>query len=149
MDKELINDERIFLDMEFETKEQLLQFMVNKLESEGIITDGLKFCEDISQRESVSLTAIGDDIAFPHAQSDYVTSTILAFGRNKKKILWDADTGITVNLIFLFAVKKDQDNLNDYITSFSKVARKLTNKNNIELLQTINEVEKIKELLND
>jgi mannitol/fructose-specific phosphotransferase system IIA component (Ntr-type) len=62
----------------------------------------------VRRRESSMSTDIGFGIGLPHASTDLISDVIVAIGRSRKGIQFDALDGKPVNLVMLFLVPTGQ-----------------------------------------
>lgn len=139
----------IYLGIDYQTKEELIQYLVHELEKNGYVSDAAGFYSDVIEREKISLTAIGDYIAIPHAQSEYVTKSVIAVGRNKHPIVWDSNSEMMVNVVFMFAVGTNPEQLSQYIGMLSMLAKKLAQKEVLSKIQEVSSYVELVELLNN
>lgn len=97
--KNLFRKELIFLNIEFDNKEDLLRMMCRKMEVMGYVTED--FENSVLEREKASSTEVGNLIAIPHGYSRYVIHSIISVALLKNPIKWfDSDK---VDLVFLLA----------------------------------------------
>lgn len=89
MAKELINNNLVMFDVEADTAEDVIGMIAGLMESEDRLKDKEGYIADVIKREKSSSTAIGFSVATPHAKSEHVKESTLAFVRLKKKIRWD------------------------------------------------------------
>lgn len=68
MSKILFEKEHIYLDKEFNNKEELIKFAGQKLVEAGYVTD--EYIESMLRRENLLTTYISDEIALPHGERD-------------------------------------------------------------------------------
>jgi len=69
-------------------------------------------------------TAIGSQVAIPHARSDNVRSFIIAFGCSREGINFNALDNEPVKLIFLMGTPKEEG-INDYLKILAHLTRLL------------------------
>jgi mannitol/fructose-specific phosphotransferase system IIA component (Ntr-type) len=96
---ELIPVEAVVLDVVGETKDEVLEELVTKLD----LSDEahLAVCRVLDEREAKGSTGIGHGIAIPHARCDEVEALRMAYGRKPAGIDWDANDGEPVHHVFL------------------------------------------------
>lgn len=85
------------------SKDDILFTLNTILKKQGYVSDD--FLNDIYEREKISSTIIGDNIALPHPIGDSVLKSCIFVPINPKGINWDKDQSI--KFIFLFAVKSE------------------------------------------
>jgi len=96
---ELIPVEAVVLDVVGETKDEVLEELVTKLD----LSDEahLAVRRVLDEREEKGSTGIGHGIAIPHARCDEVEVLRMAYGRKPAGIDWDANDGEPVHHVFL------------------------------------------------
>ena len=103
----VISDKLIFIDEEFSTKNEVIEFIVNQAEKSGYISDFKDFYASVQKREEEVPTAIGYQIAIPHGKSEAVNHPFIAFIRTKDEFQWSADNEEMVRLVFLIGVPQE------------------------------------------
>ena len=103
--------------------------------------------EDIKQkileRESVAMTAIGKEIAIPHARCGFLTEFYLAIGICKEGISWEALDGESVKIVCMIAGPEDRHR--DYLSFLSFITSVLREE---EVRQTLLKEENKKNIVN-
>lgn len=104
--KQITSEKLIFLDCDFNTKEEVIRFLVERLYQEGRITSKEDFLKAVMEREALSETGISDGVAIPHGKSDAVRQATFTFARMKKPVKdWESlDEDNEVTLVFLLAI---------------------------------------------
>lgn len=64
------------------------------------VTDFAAFCQAVLERETISSTAMGFGVAFPHARVDHVQEIVMAAGRSEEGVLFPG-AAEPVRLIFV------------------------------------------------
>lgn len=100
---EYTEEDLFFVDTKFETKEDIINFITNKMVKKGYLKEGDK--ESFFKRENVSSTEIGNLIAIPHAIDIAPEISKVCILINKKTILWDEEQ---VKLVILMSIEKEQ-----------------------------------------
>jgi PTS system fructose-specific IIC component len=88
------------------TRDEIIDEMIAKLDSEGVLTSREEFKQAIINRENESSTGIGMNIAIPHGKSDAVTKPRVVFGIKQDGVDWKSLDGTEAKLIFMIAVPK-------------------------------------------
>ena len=78
---DLIRPEWIRLDMEGESREEVIRALAGILDRSGILSDKEQYLADVFEREKMGSTAIGFDVAIPHGKSRGVKEPAVAFAR--------------------------------------------------------------------
>jgi len=118
---DLITPGRIKVPLLGETKDALLEELVDLVATDSAITDRDAVLESVRERESVLSTGIGHGVAIPHGRTPAVTRLCLAAGVTERPVDFDALDGQPVRLFFLligpdFAAA-------DHIKALSRISR--------------------------
>lgn len=105
---------------------QLLQPNPNVINFSG-------FYEELLARERIESTCLGNEIAFPHARTDYLKGMVLAVGRSPQGV-WFENCGQTVKLIFVIGTPKRM--VTDYLSVVGGLARLLKDSSTRDKLMT-------------
>lgn len=89
------------------TRDEAIEHLVGQLNKYDYITDTERLKADVLKREMESTTAIGMNVAIPHAKSDAVKKPIVAVMNNKQGVNWDSLDGTLPKIVFLIAVPSD------------------------------------------
>ncbi len=84
-----------------DNKNDVLAELINVLIASGLTMDRAKAIDVLQQREKLGSTGIGDGVAIPHGKVSDLSNLVIAFGRSKKGIPFDAVDGKPVHLFFL------------------------------------------------
>ncbi len=118
--RDLFTAEVVKLDLESETKDDLLKELVSLLgldeKSEAILFKTLK------RRENLGSTGIGKGIAIPHCRSLVVSRLRLAYGRKSSGMDFNAIDGASVQNFFLI-VAPPLEVSNQYLPVLGKIAQ--------------------------
>ncbi|GMG95271.1 BglG family transcription antiterminator [Tepidimicrobium xylanilyticum] len=139
-----IDNEFIFLQQNFKSKEEVIEFITSKLYKRGRIDS--RFYQSVLERESMDTTEIGNLLAIPHGDSEYVISSTISILTLKKPILWDDEK---VQIVFLLAVKKEDYSKDDTMKDFFKYLNNLSSDQKLlEQMVKENNISKFIKLLN-
>ncbi|RIL77496.1 PTS mannose transporter subunit IIABC [Staphylococcus cohnii] len=89
------------------SRDEAIDQLIENLNEQGYITDQSQLKSDVLKREMESTTAIGMNVAIPHAKSDAVKTPIVAVMNNKQGVKWESLDGTLPQLIFLITVPSD------------------------------------------
>jgi PTS system fructose-specific IIA component len=153
----LINENLIHLDIELNTKEEVIKALTqivlkeNRLSSYESCTALLEertpicnetkdycyetFLKNVLDREELSTTGIGFGIAIPHGKCCAVAEPTVVFARLKKSIDWQSLDGEPVEAVFLLAVPNSSAS-NEHLRILAALARKLMHDDFKEMLFT-------------
>lgn len=122
---ELLRKDTIILDLKSTTKAEVIDELVNKLDSAGVLNDKEAYKAAILKRESEFSTGIGDGIAIPHAKTAAVKTPTLAFGLSKNGVDYDSLDGNPANIFFMIAASEGADNA--HLETLSRLSTMLMN----------------------
>ena len=117
---ELLTEETIILDVKANSKQNVLNELIEQLNDAGKLNDKAAFMTDILAREEQSTTGIGDGIAIPHAKSAAVKQPAIAFGRSTEGIDYASLDGQPAHLFFMIAATDGANN--DHLEALSRLA---------------------------
>ncbi|BBD88890.1 MULTISPECIES: PTS fructose transporter subunit IIABC [Staphylococcus] len=91
------------------TRDEAIDTLLSKLNEHHYISDVETVKDAILKREAESTTAIGMNVAIPHAKSNAVKQPVVAVMSNRKGIQWESLDGSLPQLVFLIAVPNDSN----------------------------------------
>jgi PTS system fructose-specific IIC component len=97
----------VIFDMKASTKDEAIEELVGLAAGSNMIKDGEMLLQDVKEREELVTTGVGYGVAFPHAKTRSAKGIVIAFGRSKKGIEFDAMDHKPVQLFFLIAAPED------------------------------------------
>lgn len=121
--RQLITKELITLDLEAKDKDSAIIELARLMEREGKLNSRPEYLKAVDERETLTTTAVGLEVAIPHARSPAVRQTAIAFGKSKG-FRWDRDGQEVVRLVFLLAVPSENPN-KEYMGLLASLARML------------------------
>ncbi|MDK2917770.1 MAG: nitrogen system component [Candidatus Petromonas sp.] len=142
---ELISKELISLDLQADTKAELINEMVELLDQNGRLSDKDAFEKAVLEREKTYSTGIGMGIAIPHGKSAGVKKASIAFGRKNKGIDFDSLDGKPAKMFFLIAVPEASNDV--HLKILSKLSRSLMHEQTRKALMEANEAQDIINIL--
>lgn len=99
---ELIVENAILTELSSKTKLQAIDELLNVLISSGRLNSNKsEVLANLTERENIGTTGIGDRVAIPHACSSSMRQTVIAIGRSKEGIDFNSLDKKPVHLIFL------------------------------------------------
>ncbi|QOT00755.1 PTS sugar transporter subunit IIA [Brevibacterium sp. JNUCC-42] len=128
------------------TRDEVIDEMIQKLDSAGAISSISDFKQAILSREQESSTGIGMNIAIPHGKSDSVKKTSVVFGLKSDGVDWTSLDGTDAKLIFMIAVPKESEG-NEHLKILQMLSRKLMDESFREQLLSIKTKEEAYQLL--
>lgn len=118
-----ISRELIDPNLEISDKTDCLRRMVDMMGRQNAISDTRVGLEKILDRERMMSTGIGEGLAIPHAKTDVMKQSRVAFARVVKGLDFDALDGKPVHLIFLLIGPPDSASL--HVKILAGIARLL------------------------
>lgn len=116
--------ELIETDLKGETRDDIIDEMIQKLKQVGALHSVTEFKQAIMNREQESTTGIGINIAIPHGKSAAVRKPSVVFGIKQLGIDWNSLDGTKAKLIFMIAVPKGNEG-NEHLKILQMLSRKL------------------------
>ena len=98
---DILSAESIIVDLQGESKEEIIIELVNSLPVGDAITDRDQALQAVIDREKIMSTGIGDGIAIPHGKSAAVTELVAAMGTQRRGMDFDALDGEPAYVFFL------------------------------------------------
>ncbi|PLR77334.1 PTS fructose transporter subunit IIA [Bacillus sp. V3-13] len=99
---EYTREELVFLQEKFETREEVLNFLGEKLKSLGLVDD--EFIQSVFAREALSPTCFGNFVAIPHPMVPQTDKTFWSICTLQKPIIWEDKR---VQFVCLLSVEKN------------------------------------------
>ena len=90
---DILSAKSVIVDLKGETKEEIIEELVDALEVGEVITNRDKVLQAVLEREKIMSTGIGDGIAIPHGKSDAVVELTAALGIHKRGVDFEALDG--------------------------------------------------------
>jgi len=118
---ELLKPEFIISDLKGETKEEIINELIDLFKNDLRVDDIEKVRSAVLDREKVMSTGVGKGFAIPHGKTNAVKEIVGAFGKIKDGIDYESLDGNPVQLVFLLVGK---DNLiSTHIKLLSRISR--------------------------
>jgi mannitol/fructose-specific phosphotransferase system IIA component (Ntr-type) len=102
-----LKPEYISLAMPADSKEDLLDAMVNLAAKNPHVLDAKKMRSAVLEREKIMSTGVGKNFAIPHGKTDAVDDIILAFGVTARPIDYSSMDNEPVRLVLLLVSKEN------------------------------------------
>ena len=110
-----------------DTKMGVLHELIDILIKSGLKFDREKAFDVLYQREKLGSTGIGDGVAIPHGKIAEIQDLVVAFGRSKNGISFDAIDGKPVNLFFLLLAP--ENSTGQHLKALAKISKMLKTTN--------------------
>ncbi|RPK06063.1 PTS fructose transporter subunit IIABC [Priestia endophytica] len=145
---EITNLELIETDLTGETRDEIIDEMIGKLNGVGVLHSEEEFKKAIMNREQEGTTGIGMSIAIPHGKSDAVKKPSVVFGIKQSGVDWKSLDGTEAKLIFMIAVPKESEG-NEHLKILQMLSRKLMDDSYKERLLSVQTKEEAYKLLDE
>ncbi|RIN64739.1 PTS fructose transporter subunit IIABC [Staphylococcus simulans] len=144
---ELIDNNQVFLDENFNSKDQVLSFIAKKANELNISSDYNSVYEGFKERERQSSTGMENGIAIPHVSSEQILEPKLIIVHLNGGIDWPAlDNKMTDFVISILVPKNNNDT---HLSILSKLSRKLISVDYINKLKKATSEEEIVQIIKE
>ncbi|WP_291255166.1 PTS sugar transporter subunit IIA [Fusobacterium sp.] len=143
---EVLNENNIYLNLEANTKEEVIELLAEELNKTNKLINKELFIEDVYKREAEGITGIENGLALPHGKSSGVKKTTIVVAKLKKAIFWETLDDSLVDLVVLFAVRLEDKN-ETHLKLLSRIAGNLAEEENIEKIKKLTNKKEIIEIL--
>lgn len=120
---DLLREDTIQVNLQANSKDSVIDELVETLERAGKLTDKATFKQEILKREKHTTTGIGDGVAIPHAKTNAVKEPAIAFGRSSHGIDYDSLDGQPSKLFFMIAASEGANN--EHLETLSRLSSML------------------------
>ena len=141
-DKIYLERDNIHLNLDFNNKEDLIEYISEDLIKKGLVSD--KFYESVMNREKISSSYVGNSIAIPHPLEKVSKKTFWVLTTLKNSIDWD---GKQTKLVIFLIINKDEKYTID--SMYNKLLKIIENPNIINEILSKNQSEKIYKLVQE
>ena len=118
-----LKPEAINLDLQSRQKTAALREVAEMLTRNKSVANFDAFLHEILDRERISNTALGHDVAIPHARTEQCAEILIAVGRSVEGIDFESKDNGPVRLIFLIGTPKQM--VTEYLRVVGNLARML------------------------
>lgn len=146
-DTQFLSEDNIVIGLDVKTQFEAISQLAGILEKNGNISDAEAFTKDVLERESITTTGIGNNIAIPHGKSTSVKHDSLVFAKNKTPLEWNSLDGSKVSIIFLMAVSSGGAG-NDHLEMLAKLSGRLMDDDFVAAIKAEDDPKKILEIFN-
>ncbi|MFZ5968380.1 MAG: PTS sugar transporter subunit IIA [Bacillota bacterium] len=103
---DLITRDMILLDLDANTKGEVIEKLSMVLQNQDRLHDFNGFIEQVHRREETFPTSLGYGFAIPHGKCDAVKNATLAFARLNQEVQWSEEE--KARYVFLIAVSEQE-----------------------------------------
>ncbi len=118
----IIKPEQVNLDMSGTKRMEAIEEVVGLLKEHENMINYEGFLEEIVARERAESTCLGNEVAFPHARTNYIKEMVIAAGVSKGGVLFE-NSNQMVKLIFVIGTPKRM--VTEYLAVVGALARLL------------------------
>lgn len=122
----MIRESLIFAKQEIASKDDVIHFVAEQADKEGLLTDQKTFLQAVYRREEEISTSLGYGMAIPHGKTDAVKTPFMAFVSTKTPFKWDNSMNDEVEAIFLIGVPKTNTEML-HLKAIAAISKKLMN----------------------
>jgi len=120
--KKVLSPNAVWVDLKAETKDGIIEEMVDRLVAAGKIKDRDTVLKAVLEREAKMSTGMQNGVAIPHGKTDAVKSLVAAIGLNKAGINFDSMDGspCTIFILTLSPIKRAGPHM-QFLTEVSRL----------------------------
>ena len=122
---EILSGKSVVVGLKGQSKQDILEELVDVLEVGEKITDREKVLEAVLQREEIMSTGIGHGIAIPHGKSEFVKELGGVLGIKSEGVEFDSLDGQPTFIFFLLVSPMDVSG--PHIKALARISRMLKN----------------------
>ena len=100
-------EDLVSFDLKATTKNEVIKELVDLASGSPMVRDRDEVLQAVLEREKLVTTGVGYGVAFPHAKTRALKGIVIAFGRSKEGIDFQAMDKKPVRLFFLIAAPED------------------------------------------
>jgi fructose-specific phosphotransferase system IIA component len=123
---ELLVKEQIEPNLKGENKFQIIEELIDRLNSNQQVKNRDQALEDVLAREGYLSTGLENGLAIPHAKTDGVDKLVISFGIKRDGVDFESLDGKPASLIFL--VLSPRDTSGPHIQALATISRNLKDK---------------------
>lgn len=121
---EMLKPQNIKLALEAATKTDAIRELVDLLTANGEVADPKKVLDAVLEREATRTTGIGNGLAIPHGKCTGTDHLVMAVGKAKQPIDFQAIDGRPVSWIWLLTSPPDKTG--PHIHALARISRLMT-----------------------
>jgi len=138
-------EDLISFDLKGKTKNEIIEELVNLASRSKLVKDKDEVLKAVLEREKLVTTGVGYGVAFPHAKTKAIKGIVIAFGRSKTGIDFDAMDKKPVHLFFLIAAPEDA--IGAHLNVMARLSYLMKSEKNRDTLMKISNPRELLELL--
>lgn len=123
---ELLDKDSIAISLQSKIKDDVLEEMVELLDTAGKIKSRETVLKAIVDRERIMTTGIGNGVAVPHCKTSAVDRLVAALGISREGIDFQAPDNLPAHLIFILVA--EENNPGPHVRALARLAKLLSKK---------------------
>jgi PTS system nitrogen regulatory IIA component len=132
-------------DLKSKTKDKVIEELVELAAVSKSVKDQSLLLKDVVEREKLVTTGVGYGVAFPHAKTKSVRGIVIAFGRSKEGVDFEAMDKRPVQLFFLIAAPEEA--IGAHLNVMAKLSHLMKSQENRDRLLEAEVWEEVAEVL--
>jgi len=132
-------------DLKSKTKDKVIEELVELAAASKSVKDQSLLLKDVVEREKLVTTGVGYGVAFPHAKTKSVRGIVIAFGRSKEGVDFEAMDKRPVQLFFLIAAPEEA--IGAHLNVMAKLSHLMKSQENRDRLLEAEVWEEVAEVL--
>lgn len=120
---DFLSEKLIVLELDAQNKTEAFRAIVAKMARHNAISRPEVFFNEMMAREEIEPTCMGRGVAFPHTRTLCVNRPVIAIGRTRRSIPFNAKESDDVQLLFVMGTPKDD--ATTYLQILSRLCRLL------------------------
>ncbi|MFH1878949.1 MAG: PTS sugar transporter subunit IIA [Candidatus Omnitrophota bacterium] len=122
---DIIRPDRIFLDMRADNKDKVIRDLTLRLKDANEINNFDEFVARVLEREKLSTTGIGNEVAIPHARTNAVKDLVMVLARYNDGVDFKSIDGLPVKLVFLIGTPNSAEKIKCYFKLLARISKLL------------------------
>ncbi|WP_022849756.1 PTS sugar transporter subunit IIA [Limisalsivibrio acetivorans] len=118
---EYVDEERVLDSLKAGTKDDILKELVDYLDGKNLLKDRDKTLNALLEREKLSSTGVGEEVAIPHAKLPDIDDIIILVALSREGVDFDSSDGRDVKIFFLVLAPEKQMNL--HLKTLARISR--------------------------
>jgi PTS system nitrogen regulatory IIA component len=143
--QDLLQENLIIEELQAVDKRGVLCEFARLLKSNNKVDNEEELIRVLLEREALGSTGIGDGVAIPHGKLPMSSEMIIAFGRSKKGVDFQAMDSRPVHLFFLLVTPEDR--AGDHLKALARISRILKSPDLRDRLKTASTRQELQRLI--
>ncbi|MDH4223275.1 MAG: PTS sugar transporter subunit IIA [candidate division Zixibacteria bacterium] len=139
------SEDLIIFDLKGNSKDEVIEELVNLASRSKLVKNEEEVLKDVLEREKLVTTGVGYGVAFPHTKTKAVKGIVIAFGRSKSGVDFDAMDKKPVYLFFLIVAPEDA--IGAHLNVMARLSYLMKSEKNREILLKITSPRELLEIL--